>query len=121
MMIIFVWISEQTSRDGGNKLFCEGDVWSKMMNGFVEDMKSVYRMIKRSRQGQDKRVDRKSVGICKECELWMDSEESGVMVKDSDSDDVKYEFEYFNNREAFYKMKVRYIGEVLLKEICDRG
>ena len=51
----------------------------------------------------------------------MDSEESRMMVKDGDSDDVKFKFRYISDREAFYKMKVRYIGEVLLKEICDRG
>ena len=51
----------------------------------------------------------------------MDSEESRVMVEDSDSDDVKFKFRYISDGEAFYKMKVRYIGEVLLKEICDRG
>ena len=38
-----------------------------MMNGFVEDMKSVYRMIKRNEQEQDKRGYRKSIGICKKC------------------------------------------------------
>ena len=44
-----------------------------------------------------------------------------MMVEDIDSDNVKFKFGYISDREAFYKMKVRYIGEVLLKEICDRG
>jgi hypothetical protein len=51
----------------------------------------------------------------------MDSKESRMMVEDSNSDDVKFKFGYIGDGEAFYKMKVRYIGEVLLKEICNRG
>jgi hypothetical protein len=51
----------------------------------------------------------------------MDSEESRVMVKDCDSDDVKFKFGYIGDRETFYKMKIGYICGVLLKEVCDRG
>ena len=43
----------------------------------------------------------------------MDSKESRMMVKDGDSDDVKYEFEYPDKWETFYSMKAGYIGDML--------
>ena len=39
----------------------------------------------------------------------MDSKKSRMMVKDGDSDDVKYEFEYLDKWETFYSLKARYM------------
>ena len=43
----------------------------------------------------------------------MDSKESRVMVKDSDSDIVKFKFGYSDKWETFYSMKAGYIGDML--------
>ena len=43
----------------------------------------------------------------------MDSKESRMMVKDGDSDDVEYEFEYPDKWEAFYSVKAGYMDKML--------